>query len=1565
MNLKTDPAAGLSHQERSRFDAFLLEFEEHWSPNTLAEFSTRLETFTSPLAESLLREMILIDIERQWGHGKEVLVEDYLRQYPDVSKLKDVPLDLAIAEIEARAASGAALDSKEFQSRFPNLQSELEPFFPYGAHDTRVIENGDTSQSALSGELPPTRTRCPKLPDRFARYRIIRRIADGGMGAVYLAEDTSLYDRRVALKVPLFAADSPRDVECRTRFLAEARAASKLAEHPNLCSIYEIGQVDRIDYIAMQYVDGETLESHLRSRGRLDPRRAAGLVIKIAKAIDYAHRRGIIHRDLKLANIMISSLGEPIVMDFGLARLSSEPEQTRLTRDGVLIGTPAYMSPEQVKADPDEIHAETDIYSLGVVLYHLLTGRLPFRGSLGTIMSGVLRDDPDPPSDTLPDLDLELEAICLKMMAKRAEDRYASMDEVAEALADWLQPERTPHVQATSAQQSLAQRFVPSWPRLIATGLSLVLLIAMTVVLIIRTDHGSVRFEIAQRDLGVIVDGNRIRLQELATPRRLAPGPHQLAIEIGGTQVPLDRAFTIETVEFQGRAKLAVQIDGVSVTSNTFDVARGTEHVMRVSLIDLNPAADPTTPGIAKSSLDSPADSASASPDVTAETALQFNGVDSYVSIPSFRYDGSFPITVEAVVTPIGNVDDGHVVSNTQSSGFAIVSQRANWSFNFRDLQGWGRAKTARSEFGRTVHLAGVYNGREVCLFVDGHAKHRVRVQYEHRPSVQHLFLGAGNNAVNEPEAFFSGLIHQLRLSSAARYDADFQPPLALQNDSSTLALYDFNEQAGDVLFDRSGNAHDGRIHHARWVDKHQPGIDAVDDWTLAHRWTAAVHEDRVRAVAVSPDETIIASGSYDGSVAIVDAATGNLKRRISVAPKRIIDLAFAPDGRSLAVCGWDAEVLVVDVESGQQRSSHRAQAGAGKIAMTGVHFSPQGDQLISGGWNAKVHVWDTVTGRTDRVLEYPDGRIHCTALSNDGSLVAAAGDRTVQVWNRARGKARFNLKGHCNIVMKLAFSHDGNALLSAAADGSIRCWNMIDGSLMSVWWHRNPLVDVKWFRDHQTVISKDQTGRVQLWNAASGQRIGETTTHLGQLGTIALLNRDGRLVTCGDRGLVKMWQIAKSQSRFVTEVPRSPSGPEGGENHVLFCDGVSSHVRIPTFRYDGTHPITIETWLRLPSFTTNPSDHRPGVISQNDGRGINLLLMERGFFQCGAAGCGDVIADAVAATDRWTHVAFTYDHPTLALFVDGKLQYRKTATEPFAAGEKDFIIAADPTNATGVSRHLRGLFDEVRFSRTVRYRDDFLPPRRHENDAQTILLYHFDDPSPEHAIDATGNGFDGRIHRGRVVPAGELPPGFDRPADAVSTMDEPLASFDAAFDGVSNETPTAIKDYDNAFRSREPDPVRWHADGQLNIKSEGGSKAWNVIGMRRGLLDVTGRAVTEQTSWMVNLTNVSLRRGIQVVVRSDGQIRFGKSLFQFTPQVEDRLLTTVAADTIRCVNRLGLAVDRRSVQLFWNGVKISDPITLDYDLTPCTVAVGNHGAGHSQFDAVRYWHPFDARDED
>src|SRR5262249_44286023 len=162
---------------------------------------------------------------------------------------------------------------------------------------------------------------------------------------------------------------------------------------------------------------------------------------KLATALQEAHARGVIHRDLKPSNVMISARGEPIVMDFGLAR-REEAVEARLTKDGAVLGTPAYMAPEQVRGETRTTGPACDIYALGVILYELLAGRLPFQGSVLNSLGKILTQDPPPPSRLRPDLDPQLEAICLKAMAKKVEDRYASMAELAAALAAQLRAMR-------------------------------------------------------------------------------------------------------------------------------------------------------------------------------------------------------------------------------------------------------------------------------------------------------------------------------------------------------------------------------------------------------------------------------------------------------------------------------------------------------------------------------------------------------------------------------------------------------------------------------------------------------------------------------------------------------------------------------------------------------------------------------------------------------------------------------------------------------------------------------------------------------------------------------------------------------------------------------------------------------------------------------------------------------------------------------------------------------------------------------------------------------------------
>ncbi len=275
------------------------------------------------------------------------------------------------------------------------------------------------------------------IPQRIGRFKILDLLGRGGMGAVYLAFDEKL-DRKVAIKVPEFK--SSQSKSALTRFYREARSAAKLS-HPNLCQVYDVGEVDDQHYIAMAYIQGHTLSRYIDSDRKNDPKTAAVIIRKIARAMEEAHSSGVIHRDLKPANIMLDNRREPIVMDFGLAYPQGDADdQSRLTQHGAILGSPAYMAPEQLKGEVDLIGKASDVYSLGIVFYELLSGQIPYPGAGSTIamISRVLTEKPVALTQLRPDIDPVLVKICEKAMSKDIAQRYSSMKELADAIGEYL-----------------------------------------------------------------------------------------------------------------------------------------------------------------------------------------------------------------------------------------------------------------------------------------------------------------------------------------------------------------------------------------------------------------------------------------------------------------------------------------------------------------------------------------------------------------------------------------------------------------------------------------------------------------------------------------------------------------------------------------------------------------------------------------------------------------------------------------------------------------------------------------------------------------------------------------------------------------------------------------------------------------------------------------------------------------------------------------------------------------------------------------------------------------------
>ena len=272
------------------------------------------------------------------------------------------------------------------------------------------------------------------LPAQIGRFQILDKLGAGAFGTVYKAYDPVL-EREVAVKVPNPGLlSSERD---KQRYLREPKAAGQL-HHPNIVPVFEASLDGDNIFIVSAFIKGRTLEKAIEEK-RPDLRRAATLVMKLARALQYAHENGIVHRDVKPANIMLDAKGEPLLMDFGLARIQESAE--KLTMNEAVLGTPAYMSPEQAAHNNESVGPASDQYSLGVILFEMLCGQRPFSGPAAIVMSLVMKQEPPVPRSLNPKLPRDLETICLKAMAKEPKKRFADCQELADDLERWLQDE--------------------------------------------------------------------------------------------------------------------------------------------------------------------------------------------------------------------------------------------------------------------------------------------------------------------------------------------------------------------------------------------------------------------------------------------------------------------------------------------------------------------------------------------------------------------------------------------------------------------------------------------------------------------------------------------------------------------------------------------------------------------------------------------------------------------------------------------------------------------------------------------------------------------------------------------------------------------------------------------------------------------------------------------------------------------------------------------------------------------------------------------------------------------
>lgn len=354
---------------------------------------------------------------------------------PEATTNRDEKLDNAIADYMRALALGHAPTREDWLGAHPDLAADLTEFLA----DRDRLERWAGPLRAAAGKATvagPDDAAEPVGPGArlryFGDYELIDEIAHGGMGVVFRARQLSL-NRPVALKMILAGANA--SAKSMQRFHAEAEAAAAL-DHPGIVPIYEIGDCQGQPYFSMKLIEGRNLKQHLPEL-RLSARRGVQILAKVARAVHYAHQHGIIHRDLKPSNILIDSQGEPHLTDFGLARRTGADDG--ITHTGDVLGTPHYMAPEQAAGRKGAATTLADVYSLGAILYELLTGVVPFPGDdLLETLRRVREDEVPPPRQVQPTVDRDLEAVCMKCLAKDPQERYATAAELADDLERWL-----------------------------------------------------------------------------------------------------------------------------------------------------------------------------------------------------------------------------------------------------------------------------------------------------------------------------------------------------------------------------------------------------------------------------------------------------------------------------------------------------------------------------------------------------------------------------------------------------------------------------------------------------------------------------------------------------------------------------------------------------------------------------------------------------------------------------------------------------------------------------------------------------------------------------------------------------------------------------------------------------------------------------------------------------------------------------------------------------------------------------------------------------------------------
>jgi WD40 repeat protein len=1127
---------------------------------------------------------------------------------PSLCADKQRRLNEVLAEYLEGVEAGRAPDRAELLAGHPDLAGELKEFFTNhdrvgglvdasaGASVTRANTVTDTPGPAAMAAPPP---------DRLGDYEVRHEIARGGMGVVYRAHQISL-DRDVALKMLLPGVASARALR---RFHIEAEAAAHL-DHPNIVPIYEVGEIDGQPYFTMKLVEGGSLAQHPPTA----PAEVAGLMASVARAVHHAHQRGILHRDLKPANILLEADGRPMVTDFGLAKRAEQ--DPGLTQSQTVVGTPAYMPPEQAQGRNDQLTTAADVYSLGAVLYELLTGRPPFAGAtyFDTLIK-VVEEPPVPPRKHNPRVPADLEAVCLKCLEKDPAHRYSS----ALALAEDL--ERCRAGEAVSVRPPTRAERAWRWAR--RNRLAAALAAAVGGLMIAGT-AGSLAAAwriAAARDRA---EENAREAALHASREAAARGEAEEARNQARTALAAAEKARAENqrllisgyVANGGRASDGGDVFGALVWYGAaLDLDRGEaarEEPHRVRLA----AALRRCPRLVQVWFGHEAIAPALSPD--GRRVLLFH------KDVARTYDVAGGEAVSAPMKHGGNVEraafspDGKWVVTVAADGTARVWDAAtgkpataplrhdkavHWAAFSPDgtrLATAGADRTARVwDVAAGTRVAGPLTHDLPVLFAafsrDGKRlvtsggdagvhKGEIRVWdlTAARPSSRVLYRGtvihwAHLTADGEHVVAAGGwrTAHLWPLTTGktesagvggVRLDPDGaagpDPTRVVRLDGSTAHVYDLSQgkPVGPPL------AHGGEMILAAFSPDGGLVVTAARDRT-ARVWEAATgkpltpplrHDRAVHRAAFSADGRRLLTTTEDGVVRVWDLAS-----REWVQPVRSFGggpAALSPDGLLVAAADKGGAVWVRDAVSGKVRHGPWKLAGP----ITDLVFAADGLRVLAAG-DSGARVWDAVTGAAVTPVLPHTGAVHRLLFSPDGSRAVIVGAKdSLEVYDAGTGAAEVRLGVTVKVpVFGLALTPDGRGMVALRTRQNIDVHDMISGALLAGPFRHAGLVTAAAFSpDSKRLAVATTDGTAFLWDVASARPAAPPLAHGAPLRQVAFSGDGRRLVTVAEDHTARAWDVATGQ-------PVTPLLPHA-EPVVLACLSADGH-RLCTRTRGGT----------------------------------------------------------------------------------------------------------------------------------------------------------------------------------------------------------------------------------------------------------------------------------------------------------------------------------------------------------------------------------------------------------